>query len=123
MRVYRIEDHSGTGPYHSGSPLAEILIERHEISDHYRPSGRADFPVSFLDQHHFFGFASMGDLNMWFGEDLDLLMDMAMRLSIYEVSPDFVHYGHSDTQLIFKKSEAKFIESRPIFGSPLDKCA
>ena len=109
MRVYRVEDLSGWGPYRSlatPSYVSDILYEQYSM-------GRASHPTPINDgipdradpQHYRFGFASMRSLLQWFPiQAREALHRAHFTIGVYEVVYTDVFVGVH--QVCFRASTA-----------------
>ena len=117
MKVYRVEDRTGCGPYTKlgytcihNSPASKAVEQRPIPSD---DPGLTDFWDSLSDNDNYtrwtFGFASLGQYIEWFNRasERTILSNYGLYLSAYKVSKR--HVASSDKQCIFEKSKAQFL--------------
>lgn len=132
MRIYRIEDSRGLGPYHESSPMLRVwrwgaegpfdIAGKHPSPDH--DSGLRNWWLAHVtrapDEETLdairFGFASLEQLHAWFyNDDWFTSMDKnGFHLRIYDVSDDNVIKGRA--QVIFYKDAAKLVGAESLKG-------
>jgi hypothetical protein len=108
MRVYRIENKNGRGPYNGRGDLPYTVLDGCPA---HQPDPRDDgFGSRWNKPDYYFGFASLDQLFDWFGDILEHLDRYGFSLTVWEVDESFVELG--GRQLAFNKSEATLIERR-----------
>jgi hypothetical protein len=111
MKVYRIEDADGRGPY-SLKGIGEAHAKGTHCPDR-NPSPKRSDVISFDSEKDVFGFRSMRQFRTWFlTEDRKHLAGKGYLLSVYSVPRKFVLHGRK--QLAFRWTEAKRVSSQPI---------
>lgn len=114
MRVYRIEDKFGTGPYRRR--IGDDTIEQMEMENrHCNPSTHPTEAVDFYGFHEpgeRFGFDSMQKLMAWFGPWLPHLLSIGYKISIYEISIYEVRSGRSGKQIMFQSDLATRVDAK-----------
>lgn len=110
MRIYRIENAKGDGPYTSSHDFKYELQNAHQ-NDALRPGVRDDI-IEFDRNIHICGFQKYGHMNTWFDGWLDKLKSQGFKLVKYKVSQKYVLKGTG--QLVFKPNKAKLISTREI---------
>lgn len=119
--VYRVEDPEGRGPY--SSYLAHMNYMKHSGGRDYPERERTPAPSEDgfshrdISAHHFFGFASLGELFAWFDGYAQELHRNRYRIAVYEVGDEFVIYGVR--QVVFVREEAAEVSSLQL-GSDRD---
>lgn len=119
MRIYRVEDEEGIGPYRmrefddDKNNLADDLCRTHDgVSDHPTPDN--DFN-HYISSKEVCAFVSLNDLNVWFDEFLDRLEDCGYLITEYDVPTESVIGGHTFTgqcvvpRCVLKKSERRIL--------------
>lgn len=113
VTVYRVQDDKGIGPYMSelsyqSAKVSEIL------SDHSYDNGRPNprhfgepwEDIAGHNQHevadHIFGFLLKADLEKWFEDCLDYLLELGFEVVEMQISPDNIRLGNSG-QISFPK--------------------
>lgn len=110
MKIYRIENVEGDGPYSAKHEYKYELQDAHQ-SDQLRPGIRTDIP-DFNKDVHFYGFQKYGHLISWFDGWLDKLKDQGFKLVKYKVPRKHVIKGTN--QLVFEINKAKLLSRREI---------
>lgn len=113
MRVYRLEDLNGSGPYQDGyKSQAQIeLSSDHNTDLTNHPSGVLDFEWDDLHSAVRFACASLDGLIAWFGRHIDPLLDEGFDIVVYEVPPSKVKFGRSGRQVVFNINHADAIDA------------
>ena len=113
LRIFRLEDDDGRGIYHSGRCWPAIEGSE-RISQSGHPSPYED-GMQGWGHEHIFGFASFGQLLMWFPPQFHSMIDDAeIRLTIYEV--DEVHVSRGKSQVAFNANYAERVDCQPLVG-------
>ncbi len=92
MKVFRIENSNGTGPYRHSEIGSELCRINSGTTNHPGPSSDKDSEgkplCNFLwqDRSYIFGFASLEQLLAWFLDELELLRSHGFVVSVYESS-------------------------------------
>jgi hypothetical protein len=108
MRVYRIENDNGLGPYNGRGSLPYSVLGG---SCHRQPAPIDDgFDWCWRKPDYHFGFATLDQLFDWFGDILEHLDRYGFSLTVWEV--DESHINHGRRQLAFSKPAATLIERR-----------
>jgi hypothetical protein len=109
--VYRVETVDGRGAYratfnpHVGRTTDEFGNDR-------IPAPRED-GLSGFTRDHYFGFASVEQLQAWFTRaDRANLHECGLSMSVYLVDPDDVKYGRK--QVCFVRHKARLVERLPL---------
>lgn len=110
MRVYRVENCDGRGPYTSGRDLREMTVSHN--------SNLAAYPVFYRDINIDYsearkchcGFISINQLLQWFDGFYTLLSNNGFKVTIWEVEEEFVKIGKK--QLCFRKEQSVLVEIR-----------
>jgi hypothetical protein len=113
MRVYRVENDNGNGPYWGfrGNIEDSVILHQHGLSAHTPDPHDPEEPWhrsrSYGVKSESFGFASIQAAQSWFDlkEVREVLLRNDLRLYEYEVEEDTVTKGKH--QLTFRKSTAK----------------
>lgn len=116
MRVYRLEDRDGEGPYRSPyTDLRQQMMDEHdnewrgnEYQSTKHPSAGRDF-LWFQAGVDYCGFASPGEVSRWFEGYLDGLLAEGYVIAEYEIDPAKVKHGRESDQLAFPLREAERI--------------
>ena len=104
MKIYRLEDGDGRGPYTARGIKPSML-------PYDPPDVSVDCPGFGL--RHVCGFRNLRQLYDWFPrETVKALLDIGIRLCYYEVIPEAVISGESRRQVAFIREVAK----GPFFG-------
>ena len=104
VRVFRVEDKSGNGPYWDYA-LPE-MGRSHTDSDH--PCAFEDFGAKFNPNHHF-AFDALEKAEEWFRGYAETLTNAGFLLHEYEVDSRFVMEGCSGKQVTFNRKFATLI--------------
>ncbi len=107
MRVYRVENNEGNGPYDPDTKLGYRICRSHGHLRELRPT----LPESGLflpGKHQFCGCESLKQLKSWFKGWWKQLRKAGFSISVYEVPEEFVDIGSE--QLLFIKSKAILIK-------------
>lgn len=109
MRVYRIEDSRGVGPYNSDitSETVERMRLAHQAFSH--PAWLLDFNRWPNDGERC-AFESMTQMFSWFGGYLPIMLGMGYSVRIYEVPVWHVQRGLSGKQLMFQSTKARRLD-------------
>ncbi len=92
MKVFRIENSDGFGPYRHDKIGSELCRIHNGIPKHPGPFSDKDSEgkplINFLwqDRSYIFGFSSLEQLLAWFIEELELLKAYDFVVSVYESS-------------------------------------
>lgn len=92
MKVFRIENSDGTGPYRHSEIGIELCRIHGGTPKHPRPLDDTDpegkHLINFLwqDRSYIFGFSSLEQLLAWFLDELELLAEHGFVVSVYESS-------------------------------------
>ena len=116
MRIYRIENTEGKGPYNGSLTLEakEVLFTLCDRGGHHSPMyyGAKGQRINLWEEHNHMqcGFTSLGKLLDWFWstEVLQRLRDNGYFVAIYDC-PRWAVLVQSD-QVAFDKQKAKFLE-------------
>lgn len=114
MRVYRLEDKDGSGPYRPRSGykpeggIQERVSDAHNRDIDGHPSGTLDFNWRHLsdDEDRRYACDSFEGLLHWFEGFIDELLDNGYDLVVYDVPDHKVIAGYSGLQVIFKYDAA-----------------
>lgn len=100
MKVYRIENSEGVGPYRSDE-FMDLLDEMKNAhcDEETHPNLLHDGLADVWSEAHICAFDSMKKLSRWFNGYLPLLLSLGFKVKSYETSE--YHYGLSRKQLIF----------------------
>ena len=114
MRVYRVEDKHGNGPYRNkykmDSPLQVRMNARHcDWNTH--PSELLDFDKGHTPGERF-AFDSMQKLVTWFGPYLPGLIREGYKVRVYSVPKILVRSGKSGKQVMFQSKRAILVDTR-----------
>ncbi len=120
MRVYRVENSYGDGPYQYTVRNEDgvNIGSAHANMAHPGPSedglyGEVWGEVAPFDEtphsDHLFGMNSLGSLIEWFDGWWDTLARHGYTISEYEVPEEYVGVGESGTQAVFVRSEAEHV--------------
>lgn len=116
MRVYRVEDTNGIGPYSERHKLVEHQELLDALNSHCLDNGHPG--ACYLDEpfgnggptdyyNYRFGFSDMEQLNNWFSpQEQELLNDAGFVISVYE-GKEVLMGRH---QVAFKRGLSKLIE-------------
>lgn len=105
MKIYRLEDRGGRGPYTSRKLMES---QKRRILYPSSPGFGADTDFKGFGLRHVCGFDSISQLYEWFGKDaIAELVNLGLRICYYEVLPEGVLYGRSNRQVAFIKENAK----------------
>lgn len=117
MRVYRVENKDGFGPY-TGIAAGLVDWDSDDFTGDRHPSTFLDkrlagwnvLPFVVRQQYHH-GFESEGSFLHWFHKRrwLEALEAARFRLSIYEVDNQDVARGSS--QVVFRRDKAKLVDT------------
>lgn len=107
MKVYRVEDDEGGGPY-SGKHHRKVEIAYPKDAQVYWPvpceDGLSDVPRDYV-----YGFASMKQVRAWFGsKGRRALAKLGFGLTVFDVDAKSVRRGYH--QVAFHKDEAQPIK-------------
>jgi hypothetical protein len=109
MRVYRIQDAYGTGPYRrkiGQDTQMQIRMENAHCNQFTHPTEMVDFARMHIEGERF-GFDSMQALMAWFGPYLKHLIADGYKVQIYEVPRHGVRWGRSRKQVMFQSKISK----------------
>jgi len=104
MKIYRLEDKNGRGPYTS-----RILTESKKyklLYDNPRGEGAYEDFDSF-GMRHVCGFETINQLTEWFGRSLAELIALGMKICYYKTPIEGVLRSKSGKQVAFIKEYAK----------------
>lgn len=110
MKVWRVENDRGEGPYMSDLRFEDAMQGHNQSHDHYRRHPIARTHRNFTNGGKY-GFSSRRDLDAWFGffgkRGYDTLRLHGFRIAVYDVPACDVddHY----TQVIFNEIHASFV--------------
>ena len=110
MKIYRVQDSSGSGPYRE-SMMAGLfdMIKKHNNPTH--PCPVHDIGIErFIQPDEFCGFQALFQLRMWFEGFEKILDEHLFRILTFEAAPTAI----GEYQVLFKKEEATFLASRGI---------
>lgn len=109
MKVWRVENKHGEGPYNSDWPHKSKMIgEHYEDVGMDRPCLVQDFPV-LVDQgpdvtrQYIFGFKTSGQANAWFRGWFGTLSAFGYHLKQVDAQPETIILGRSGNQIVFKR--------------------
>lgn len=119
MKVFRIEDSNGIGPYSRWWKRLSKMFDCHSGSSHPSPFDE-DLNVYETDEDgnengerpHFCGFPTLDQMKVWFRGFRASLKKAGFKLSIYEVGHRDVQIG--EKQLLFRRDAATLIEQLEI---------
>lgn len=114
MRVYRVEDAHGTGPYRrkiGQDTKMQIRMENAHCNWNTHPTEMFDFD-RYHEHGERFGFDSMTKLMAWFGPYLRHLLADGYKISIYEVPRRSVRWGKSQRQIMFQLYDACKVDAK-----------
>ena len=120
MKVYRVENGRGQGPYvEPGLPDVALQMKAEHNADAWddkagHPGASIDFECwgDFSGRH--FGFATVTDAHRWFGPWLPKLISVGFRLVEFEVDVNHVTVSKSGKQLAFRRDAATLLTEVPI---------
>ena len=121
MRVYRVEDQQGRGPYRLNDTLRS---KNGDLYDHPGPASDGSPELSLhsysdeIRKYHF-GFSSLASLGQWFHCPIinaRLRRNHNCRVSVYEV--DRKHVVEGNRQTIFKRRHAKLVAEYSLHKYP-----
>lgn len=112
MRVYRIQDQNGIGPYNSTLGIYDRSLGR-MISSHCNPDTHPAYLIDFarypvLGERS--GCESMQALFKWFGGYLPTLLAVGYIVAVFEVPSWDVETGCSGKQVLFQSARAKRVD-------------
>lgn len=116
MRIYRVENEAGTGPYTNSwidDPILGDMFKKHNEDLDQFPNDERDFDI-YLDRSLYFGFDSVAAAIRWFGGHFDDLHRAGYDVSEYEVDDNLVLVGRSGKQVVFPLGDAEWIRSMPM---------
>ena len=110
MKVFRIEDSNGIGPYSKGWDRLSTMFQSHSGFSHPSPSEEdLDVYDEYGDERpHFCGFPTIDQMKVWFKGFRASLRRAGFKLSVYEVGHRDVQIG--EKQLLFRRDAATLIE-------------
>jgi hypothetical protein len=119
MKVFRIEDSNGIGPYSKGWGCLDKMFQSHSGLSHPSPF-EEDLNVYEVDENgdesierpHFCGFPTLDQMKVWFKGFRASLKKAGFKLSIYEVGHKDVQIG--EKQLLFRRDAATLIQQLEI---------
>lgn len=111
MKIFRIEDQNGMGPYNSKFIGLDWQINSH-LNPNSHPSPDVDIglrskieEIKWIRSLFYCGFESMQSLNQWFHpKELIALLNAGFTVVTYECSEGYLYVG--DRQVIFWKEMA-----------------
>ena len=92
MKVFRIENSNGTGPYRHSEIGIELCRIHSGIPKHPGPfddrdsNGKPLCNFLWQDRSYIFGFSSLEQLLAWFLDELELLAEHGFVVSVYKSS-------------------------------------
>lgn len=113
MKVFRIEDSNGVGPYSRSWKRLRKMFNCHSGSSHPSPF-KEDLNVyedkggDVEERPHFCGFPTLDQMKVWFRGFRASLNKAGFKLSIYEVGHRNVQIG--EKQLLFRRDAATLIK-------------
>lgn len=114
MKIYRVENCDGIGPFHAEPPIftgAELEAYnnwRWNYIDKRHPSPWFDDLDLYLHKDNMaFGCPGKKSLLHWFGPILGMMRELRLIVSVYEST--IYHYGESGTQVVFDRKEARLV--------------
>ena len=116
MRIYRVENKQGTGPYTSSyldDPILGEMLNKHNEDLGQFPCRTEDFGI-YIDSTLHFGFDSIAATIRWFGGHFDALTEAGYHVSEYEVDDGSVLVGKSGRQVVFPLHDADRVRSMPM---------
>lgn len=116
VKIYRIENASGVGPY-QGTMEMDPCEPRRKMSNAHtgesHPSGPEDFPWLYWNGDEFFGFDSAEAAVVWFDVWLKVLEDDEFSMTEWLVPEFYIQRGDSGRQVVFPKGVSKLVTSYP----------
>lgn len=110
MRVYRIQDSEGIGPYNSDVTNQHVDRMRNDHQQLSHPAWAIDFGRWPHDGERC-GFESMKHMFRWFGGYLPVLLGLGYTVVVFEVPVWDVQVGKSGKQLMFQSAHAKRLDN------------
>ena len=111
MRVWRVEDDFGTGPYGMRCPATnKKLISSHISEVHPSPydDEKLNWHGDHFDEAWHFGFQSKVGLYRWFTKPMRTNLRSHTAISVYEVDSKHVRLG--ERQCVFLRDTSKLIQ-------------
>jgi len=112
MRVFRVEDWEGGGPYmfagerpHATGKL-ELMPYVHKAPEHPSPQTEG-IATTYSMENYYCGFESLDKMKVWFKNFETALFESYMDVTEWEVEKEFIKFGKK--QLIFQKRYARLI--------------
>lgn len=118
MKVYRVEDNRGIGPYMSNiNGLYSVCLKMGNTATGH-PSPRNDPSIKewnrkYFCKKHKFGFNSINQLKNWMSKEIRLeLSKLGLKLNVYETNEilEEFEYAYSDKQVVFIPDKFKWVE-------------
>lgn len=124
MRVYRIQDDDGFGPYcpyDRGVPVSQrrVRIAKYLDLKHVGPLYRHDVELSDKESEahcYFFGFRTLDALKEWFRGDLQLLYENGFKCYVYDVKKRYTRRGKHQLAFNIRQSRVEKILSLDDLG-------
>lgn len=113
MRVYRIEDANGRGPYYGRRRFTSLhgMFRSHGADYRTHPTPFTDLGRDPKDEE-FCAFNSLSDLFDWFGEWTSLLAEKRFKIATYEIDEALVEEGFY--QVLVPLAQGELIEKKTI---------
>ncbi len=108
IRIYRVENFAGRGPY--GLNIYEFQEMEEAHCDERHPNLFFDFGL-WNAEDLVFAFPDISNLKNWFSGYENVLKFREYSISVYEIKKNDFILGKSGKQLIFDKKTAIFIET------------
>ena len=112
MIIYRIENKQMIGPYRwfQKGLLPWTNKEKHDDFSKYPDFIEDNFPILEDIDKYVFGFDSKDKLKYWFTDrELKSLKNCGFYINYYEIDSNYVIYGKSNKQIMFKQNKAELI--------------
>lgn len=107
MRVYRVENCSGCGPYRY--PGTREMSNAHNNNPQKYPVFYMDIDIDIIQATYYHcGFISIDQLLEWFDGFFTLLSNRGFRVTVWEVEEQYVRIGKK--QLCFKREKSSMVE-------------
>lgn len=105
MKVYRVQNSKGIGPYQGSKNANDWRKKLNKRHWRIRPTPQAE--GIYLHEKHFCGFKSLKSLYDWFVGFLGRLEASGFKIICYEINPKNVMMGSQ--QVVFRKSKRRRI--------------